>query len=191
MTVSAPPARTAQPARRLRARSIPQPAPTVVPRPAPRPPALEPVPRTSAQRPWDRVRFVGPTQRTTSQAQTDAAVGSSAEPPGLPEPEQWAAALVRAAVEALLGLRPTAQLARWLDQDLYEALTRRAILAGRVEGRAAVTRSTAIRRVRVCRVRDGVREATVVLHDGRRIRAAAVRLEVHRGRWRATALEIG
>jgi hypothetical protein len=31
----------------------------------------------------------------------------------------------------------------------------------------------------------------VVVHDGARVRGAAVRLEAHRGRWRATALEIG
>lgn len=173
----------------LAARPVGRAGGTRVAPPSARPPT--PLPRTSTERPWDRVRFAGPVRRSTTQAETDAAVGLSSEPEGLPDPEQWAAALVRSAVEALLGLRPAAQLGRWLSQDLYEALARRAGLAVRVHGRSQVARGTVIRRVHVCPVREGVREATVVLHDGQKVRAAAVRLEVHRGRWRATALEIG
>ena len=48
-----------------------------------------------------------------------------------------------------------------------------------------------VRRVHVCQIVPGVVEASVVVHDGNHLRAAAVRLEVRRGRWRATALEIG
>ena len=48
-----------------------------------------------------------------------------------------------------------------------------------------------VRRVRVCRLSQLVAEASVVLDDGDRVRAAAIRLESHRGYWRATVLEIG
>ena len=34
-------------------------------------------------------------------------------------------------------------------------------------------------------------EASVALHDGSRVRAAALRLEAHRGSWRVTVLQIG
>jgi hypothetical protein len=142
------------------------------------------VPRTSAARPWDRVRFTGPAPARASQ-------DPPGEPGELPDPHQWAGALVRSAVEALLGVRPTAQLARWLSSELYDSLARRAGLAVRVLGRPAVARRAMVRRVHVCEVGPGTVEASVVVHDGERVRAAAVRLEAHRGRWRATALEIG
>ena len=48
-----------------------------------------------------------------------------------------------------------------------------------------------IRRTHLSRVSPTAAEASVVLVDGGRVRAAALRLEVHRGRWRATVLQIG
>jgi hypothetical protein len=147
------------------------------------------VPRTSLANPWDRVRFAGPA--TTPSARDHESVDSEVDDEALPDPAQWAGALVRSAVEALCGIRPAAQLARWLSADLYDSLARRAGLAVRILGRPAVARRAAVRRVHVCRIVPGVVEASVVVHDGSHLRAAAVRLEVHRGRWRATALEIG
>jgi hypothetical protein len=135
------------------------------------------------------VRFAGPA--TTPSARDHEGADDEVDDEVLPDPEQWAGALVRSAVEALCGIRPTAQLARWLSADLYESLARRAGLAVRILGRPTVSRRAAVRRVHVCRVVPGVVEASVVVHDGSHLRAAAVRLEVHRGRWRATALEIG
>ena len=41
------------------------------------------------------------------------------------------------------------------------------------------------------RISTTVAEGSVVVHDGTRVRAAAVRLEAHRGAWRATVLQIG
>jgi hypothetical protein len=146
-------------------------------------------PRTSLANPWDRVRFAGPA--ATPCARDLEAVDTHVDEDLLPDPEQWAGALVRSAVEALCGIRPPAQLARWLSAELYESLARRAGLAVRILGRPTVARRAAVRRVHVCRVVPGVVEASVVVHDGGHLRAAAVRLEVHRGRWRATALEIG
>jgi Family of unknown function (DUF6459) len=48
-----------------------------------------------------------------------------------------------------------------------------------------------VQSVHGCSPRDGVAEATVVVNDGARIRAVAVRLEGWDGRWRVTALQLG
>lgn len=107
------------------------------------------------------------------------------------DPASWSGSLVQAVVETLSGSRPAAQLGRWLSADLYESLARRAGLAVRIKGRPSLVRRAVVRHVHVCRVTPVVAEASVVVHDGLRVRAAAVRLEAHRGRWRATALELG
>jgi hypothetical protein len=73
---------------------------------------------------------------------------------------------------------------------VYDAIRRRAELTRHAglhrQGRTPVLRST-----RTCPVEPGAVEAAAVVDDGRRVRAVAVRLEPHRGAWRATALEIG
>lgn len=142
---------------------------------------------------WDRVRFSGSgnlEQDDPLPTAAGPAPAVAAQPP-LPDPRAWAGSLVRAAVEVLVGMRPPSQLSRWLAAELYAALSRRAGLAVRILGRPTRARVATIRRVHVCEVRQGVHEATVVVHDGVRVRGAAVRLEAHRGRWQATALEIG
>lgn len=156
-----------------------------------RPARAQPVPRTTPERPWDRVRFAGPAIPATAARAARRTEEQPVDLADLPDPGQWAAALVRSAVEALHGIRPPAQLARWLSAELYDALSRRAGLGLRTLGRPTQARRTMIRRVHVCEVSDAAVEVSVVLHDGTRVRAAAVRLEVHRGRWRATALQIG
>lgn len=109
----------------------------------------------------------------------------------LPDPTKMCCAMVQAAVEALRGTRPLAQLARWVSPEIYEQLAARSELTQRVHGRGAPTHRAAIRRIRLCRLGENAAEATVVVDDGQRVRAVAVRLEGHRGHWRATALEIG
>ncbi|MHB1064746.1 MAG: Rv3235 family protein [Georgenia sp.] len=131
---------------------------------------------------WDRVRFAG--------EHDDEAVTPTSDLPAA-DPAQWAGALARAAIETLQGVRPPTQLSRVMTAGLYDALARRAGLAVRVLGRPRRAQPTVVRRVLVCEIVPGVVEAAVVVHDGTRVRAAAVRLRVHRGRWRATALEIG
>ena len=54
-----------------------------------------------------------------------------------------------------------------------------------------LTRAPAVRGVRVCTLHEHLVEATAVVDDGLRTRAVALRLETHRGAWRATALELG
>ncbi|MDT0164691.1 Rv3235 family protein [Actinotalea sp. AC32] len=104
----------------------------------------------------------------------------------LPDPDDVCGPLVLTAVEALQGGRPLAQLVRWVSPELYERLT---AAAAAPDGSAR--RRITVLRTLVCRVDERTAEGTVVVHDGTRVRAAAVRLEAHRGRWRATVLEIG
>jgi len=115
------------------------------------------------------------------------------EPGTLPDgdPAVVARTIALAALEVLAGRRSAAQLARWLTPGVLDSLQVRAGLTHRVLGDAATGRPPVIRRARACRVGSHVLEASVVADDGTRVRAVAVRLEGHRGAWRATALEIG
>ncbi|WP_311590749.1 Rv3235 family protein [Trueperella bernardiae] len=108
----------------------------------------------------------------------------------LTPPDRFAARVVGQSIEVLMGHRPARQLQTWMHPDVYEALTRRAGLAQRVLGRAEKCMPPRIKRVRVCEPRDEVAEVSLVVFDGKRTRAAAARLEVRRGRWHVTALEI-
>ena len=108
----------------------------------------------------------------------------------LPDPRSVSCSIAQAAAEVLAGIRPVAQLTRWVTPEVFGALATRAAIVVRQRGRGAAPRVT-VRRVRVCRLSQLVAEASVVLDDGDRVRAAAIRLESHRGYWRATVLEIG
>ena len=135
-----------------------------------------------------------------------AAPAAEAVPTPLPDPTRLCGSLVLAAVEALAGTRPLVQLVRWVTPPVLEALTAAAQRAPTLPGRPARPgarpgtpgaarapqpgRAT-VRRTHLTRVSPTAAEASVVLHDGQRVRAAAVRLEVHRGHWRATVLQIG
>lgn len=167
----------------------PSPLPTRVPSPG-RPGRSSPMPRATVAAPWDRVRFAA---TATTDDGDDAAADLPVPDDVVPadDPAAWSGSLVRAAVEALTGSRPVAQLARWLTADIYDSLARRAGLAVRIKGRPTLVRQAVVRRVHLCPISPLAAEASVVVHDGERVRAAAVRIEAHRGRWRATALEIG
>lgn len=105
------------------------------------------------------------------------------------DPGVLAGRIALAAVEALGGRRPLAQLARWLTPGVLQAVQVRAALTLRVRGTSS--RAPQVRRVRACAVDQHTLEASVVVEDGPVVRAVALRLETHRGAWRATVLEIG
>ena len=142
---------------------------------------------------WDRVQFDGPdlSSPAGSEPAGPRLVWSNGATTELPPATDWAATLVRAAVEILMGQRPAAQLTRYLEADLWTALNRRALLGVHVQGAPAMPAPVHIRRVHGCQVATTTWECSVVVHDGERVRAGAVRLELKRGRWRATALRIG
>lgn len=92
-----------------------------------------------------------------------------------------------AAVEALRSARPLAQLTRWVTPQVFDALAGAAIPAPPGGNRARAV----VRSLRVCRISPDIAEGSVVVHDGPRVRAAAIRVEAHRGNWRVTVLQIG
>lgn len=111
---------------------------------------------------------------------------SPAAPPD--DPTDLCGSIVLAAVEAVTGRRPVMQLARWVSPQVFDALNQAALSRG---PQSTLGRRTAVRSTHMSRISSSVAEASVVIHDGTRVRAAAVRLEVHRGHWRATVLQIG
>jgi hypothetical protein len=93
------------------------------------------------------------------------------------------ARLAPAILEVAAGERPPGQLTRWVTRDIRETLARR--------GKARAPQCRRVRSVRVTSPAPGVVEASAVVIGGERARAVALRLEVVRGRWLATAVEIG
>ncbi len=117
--------------------------------------------------------------------------GAPEDPSPLPDPTSMCALVVRAAVEVLHGDRPAAQLARWVAPAVLDQLgTRARLLRDAGEAGVGSTRPVRVRRVRLEHHGDAV-EAAVIVDDRDRVRAAAARLEVHRGQWRVSILEIG
>ncbi|MFI2103409.1 Rv3235 family protein [Isoptericola sp. NPDC019693] len=116
-----------------------------------------------------------------------------AAPAALPDPTAQCCTVVRAAVEVLRGERPAAQLARWVTPQVRDQLAERARigLAHDLVRTEEPHRPVQVRRVRLVRLGEDVAEATVVLEDDGRVRAAAVRLEARRGTWRVAVLEVG
>ena len=192
------------------ARPTPRPdAPTAATAPAvdaPRPPRVTGAPRRqgpagyplAATRPGVRkVRVGAPSARRTVELEDELERPLREQPPApLPDPTAQCCAVVRAAVEVLRGERPAAQLARWVTPQVRDQLVERARLlrehaAGGTVAEGAGNRPVLVRRVRLVRLGEDVAEATVVLDDDGRVRAAAVRLEARRGTWRVAVLEIG
>ncbi|MEV6286036.1 Rv3235 family protein [Kribbella sp. NPDC051770] len=112
---------------------------------------------------------------------------------GLPEVREWATRLVQAIAETIGGDRPVSQLLRWTDTAVYFDVHRRVRLLGltTTAGKRAAKERSAVRSVHVCRPENGVAEIAAHLRTGGRSRAMALRLEVRRGRWVCTALELG
>lgn len=111
----------------------------------------------------------------------------------LPEPGPWAGQIAQAIVEVMSGLRPAAQVVRWTTPQVYAVIARRGAVAARrrAAGSRATTQRAMVRSVHVCEPVDGVAECSVVVSEGVRVRAMAVRLAGQDGRWRVEALQIG
>ncbi|WP_267423785.1 MULTISPECIES: Rv3235 family protein [unclassified Curtobacterium] len=121
----------------------------------------------------------------------DSAGGSVPGPPPLPDPAETAQALALCVAEILTGARDVESIARWITDDVQRHLHQRAAYAARARSASPHrNRRPSIRvgNVVVSRPRDGVAEASVVVHTRSRARAVAIRLEERAGRWRATAI---
>ncbi|GAA1627176.1 hypothetical protein GCM10009744_13680 [Kribbella alba] len=113
--------------------------------------------------------------------------------PSLPDVQAWASRMVQAVAEVLAGDRPITQLIRFTDSVVFTDLNRRVRVLGlttTATGRGLKERS-AVRSVHVFTPAMEVAEVAAHVRYGDRSRAMALRLEVHRGRWICTALELG
>ncbi len=147
-------------------------------------------PRTSPDKPWDRLAFSFQ-QETVASTDDDDDVPDNSSPEECMLSSGALAQIVVHSIEILLGHRPPTHLRNWLNPRVYEALTRRAGLAIRISGRAPRSKPPRVLRVLRSHPDERVVEAAVVVHDGQKVRAAATRAEFVRGRWRIVALEIG
>ncbi|GAB3832685.1 Rv3235 family protein [Kribbella italica] len=113
--------------------------------------------------------------------------------PALPDVRMWATLLAQAIAETIGGDRPVSQLTRWTDTAVYVDVHRRVRLLGltTTAGKRATKERSSVRSVHVCRPEDGVAEVAAHLRTSGRSRAMALRLEIRRGRWVCTALELG
>lgn len=127
----------------------------------------------------------------------DPAVGTAVVRAGdsavVPDPEETARALALCVAEILSGAREVDSIARWITEDVQRHLQQRAAFAARarsVSRRRRRRPSIRVGSVLVCRPREGVAEASVVVHTRSHARAVAIRLEERSGRWRATAIGV-
>jgi Family of unknown function (DUF6459) len=111
----------------------------------------------------------------------------------LPDSHAWATRFVQAVTEVLAGDRPIGQLVRWTDAVVFNDLNRRVRVLG-LTTTATVRGSKercAVRSVHVSAPAPQVAEVAAHIRHGERSKAVALRLEVHRGRWVCTALQLG
>lgn len=111
----------------------------------------------------------------------------------LPDPQEWAGQIAQGIVEVMSGLRHAPQVVRWTTPQVYAVIARRGALAARRRSvrTRALTQRAVVRSVHVCEPADGVAECSVVVSEGTRVRAMALRLTGQDGRWRVEALQIG
>ena len=94
---------------------------------------------------------------------------------GLPQGEPIAGVgrLAEAVVDVLLERRPVEQMRRWLSRDVAGLLT----APGTRRGAPRFASRSMIRSVRLHQPAAGIVESTVVVQDGSRVRAVALRFE--------------
>uniref|UniRef100_UPI001470052C Rv3235 family protein n=1 Tax=Kribbia dieselivorans TaxID=331526 RepID=UPI001470052C len=115
----------------------------------------------------------------------------------LPDPRRWAIHMARAVTEVMQGQRAPTQLLRWTSSEVYAVVARRSGVAARraaaerARGVDRARRPVRIRRVVTCLPTPEVIEAAVIVEDGPRVRAMALRFAGLDGRWVLTALQTG
>lgn len=167
-------------------RAVPPPRPRVVVRPAPHrePPFDDELEATSQVGPHDRhlpfAAVAVPQAWRPRPARTSV----------LPDPGVWGRRLVIGLIETAAGRRPLNQLGALLSPSVGRGISadfERAAGTGKPHWLHRAT----VRSVRACEPADGVAELCATVQVGPRVRAMAVRLEEHHGRWRCTRLQLG
>jgi len=108
----------------------------------------------------------------------------------LPDPALWGRRLLAGIIETASGRRPLQQLAPLLSRSVAQGLGADFERAAQ-RRRAHWTTAAAVRSVRACEPAEGVAELCATVQVGPRVRAIAMRLESHDGRWRCTRLQLG
>lgn len=111
-------------------------------------------------------------------------------PRGMPDPGPWGRRLLIGMIETAAGHRPLQQLAALLSPSVSRGLGMDFERAARTGSPHWLHRAT-VRSMRVAEPTPGVAELCATVETGRRVRAIAVRLEEHHGRWRCTRLQLG
>ncbi|WP_353065052.1 Rv3235 family protein [Arcanobacterium hippocoleae] len=107
-----------------------------------------------------------------------------------PPEKRFIGTIVLHIIDVLNGHRPAKHLQTWMTPPAYQALVRRSRLGMELAGGAAKCTAPKIRRVRIFQPTPNAAEAGVVLYDGRKVRAAALRFEAWKGRWHITEIEV-
>ncbi len=115
------------------------------------------------------------------------------DPETVAQVETWAGRFAQAVVEVTGGDRPVTQLLRWTAPRVYQDLDRRVRVLAQTRTGQARTRAVRpqVRSVHVFLPGPRTAEISVHVRYGQRSRALAARLELHRGRWTCTALQLG
>jgi hypothetical protein len=108
----------------------------------------------------------------------------------LPDPARWGRRLLIGIIETAGGRRPLQQLSALLSQSVAQGLGADFERAAQ-RRRPHWTHAATVRSVRVCEPAEGVAELSATVQAGPRVRAVALRLESHDGRWRCTRLQLG
>lgn len=163
----------------------PNPATTALVRPAPR--CAPPYDDEAGPRP--RLRLVTTPPPPPVPFDLDAWVSPDRTPSrDLPPAQPVVAGLAQVLVEVLAGLRNVTQLRRDTTPELYGDLVETVARLRRPGPRRPM--SKAVRSLHLQQRPEGVVEACVSVIAGQgRVRALALRLEGHDGRWRCTALD--
>ena len=108
--------------------------------------------------------------------------------------EQHAARIGAALVEIAGGDRPVSQVLRWTTPEVYQDLTRRALLVAAAAGRRVGSGGTQSVRPQLVAahtsfVSETCAEVSLHVRYGHRSRAVAARFELIRDRWQVSALE--
>lgn len=108
----------------------------------------------------------------------------------LPEPRAWALRITQAALEVLVGRRSAGQLARHIDARAASSLANHASQYEVRRRRERTLPPPRITSVQVHQPHPDAAEVTIVIQDGERFRAIAMRMEVKAARWIVTAFSI-